>query len=385
MNALLFGTTAFVSALLLFVLEPLVGRMVLPLLGGSAAVWTTCLVVFQALLLLAYAWSHALARLPGGLWTLTHLAVLLAAAAALPIALPANWVPPVGPNPQLRLVGLLLASVGLPFFALATNAPTLQRWFAATDHPRRDDPYFLYGVSNAGSLVGLMLYPIALEPFFSVTAHRWAWSAGYVVLLVLVVACALRRTPGTAEERSAEPTSRTPPASWETAGRWVWLALVPSSLTVGCTAYLSSELAPIPLLWVLPLALYLSTFVLSFTGHIVRPGHRVVQLAAALGLVIATAHVAGQASNAIGLVLHLGALFLVSALCRQTISPASISGSRSAASWGDSSTPSSRPRCSTRRWSTRWSSLRRPWHSLPVPRRRATPRRWCVCYRWLRR
>jgi len=315
MSALLFGTTAFVSALLLFLLEPLVGRMVLPLLGGSAAVWTTCLVVFQALLLLAYAWSHALTRLPRRIWTLVHLAVLLVAAAALPLSLPSDWAPPAGPNPQFPLVGLLLSSVGLLFFALATNAPTLQRWFAATDHPRRDDPYFLYGASNAGSLVGLMLYPVALEPFFSVTEHRWAWSAGYVGFLFLVLACALRRGQGLAGEPPAEPRSSTPPPSWGVAARWVWLAFVPSSLTVGCTAYLSSELAPIPLLWVLPLALYLSTFVLSFTGHVVRPGHRVVQLAAALALVVATAHVAGQSSNATGLALHLGALFLISALC----------------------------------------------------------------------
>jgi hypothetical protein len=315
MNAFLFGTTAFVSALLLFLLEPLVGRMVLPLLGGSAAVWTTCLVVFQALLLLAYAWSHLLIRLPRGIGTLTHLAVLLVAVAALPLSLPPDWSPPAGPNPQFRLVGLLLSSVGLLFFALATNAPTLQRWFAASGHPRRNDPYFLYGASNAGSLVGLLLYPIAFEPFFSVTEHRWAWSAGYVAFLFLVLACALQRTPGGAGAAPAEPTSKTPPPGWGAAGRWVWLAFVPSSLTVGCTAYLSSELAPIPLLWVLPLALYLSTFVLSFTGHVVRPGQRWVQLSAALALVVATAHIAGHASNAMGLALHLGALFLVSALC----------------------------------------------------------------------
>ena len=315
MSAVLFGTTAFLSALLLFLVEPLIGRMVLPLLGGSAAVWTTCLVVFQGLLLLAYAWSHGLTRLPPRAHAWVHVLVLLLAVATLPLSLPRNWVPPVASNPQARLVGLLLSSVGLLFFALATNAPTLQRWFAAGNHPRRDDPYFLYGLSNAGSLVGLMLYPVVLEPFFSVTAHRWAWSVGFIALLFLVVACAVSRARAFDVEGLRRPPLVTPAPTWALAGRWVWLALVPSSLTLGCTTYLSTELAPVPLLWVLPLALYLGTFILSFTGRIIRPEAPIVRVVSVIALAVATLHIAGRATNATGLLLHLGALFVICALC----------------------------------------------------------------------
>ena len=312
--AVLFGGTLFVSALLLFLIQPLVGRLVLPLLGGSATVWTTCLVFFQAVLLVGYAWSHAMTRLPARAQSWVHLGVLLIAVLTLPLRLLGDLIPSATSSPQAGLLAVLLASVGLVFFALATNAPTLQRWFAATGHPRRTDPYFLYSASNAGSLLGLMLYPLVLEPYFTVTQHRWAWTAGYVVLLALVGACALVRwsTPAASAE---SPVPSTPAPSWPTVGRWVWLALVPSSLTIGCTAYLSAELAPVPLLWVVPLAIYLMTFIISFTGHVIRPSNDIVGVCAMLGLLLATSHIAGSATNAIGVALHLGALFLMCALC----------------------------------------------------------------------
>jgi spermidine synthase len=312
--AILFGSTLFVSALLLFMIQPLVGRLVLPLLGGSATVWTTCLVFFQAVLLAGYAWSHAMTRMPARAQSWVHLGVLLMAVLTLPLRLLGDLIPSATSSPQARLLAVLVSSVGLVFFALATNAPTLQRWFAATGHPRRKDPYFLYSASNAGSLLGLMLYPIVLEPYFTVTQHRWAWTAGYVVLLVLMGACALVRwsTPPASAESTAPSTPR---PTWPTIGRWVWLAVVPSSLTIGCTAYLSAELAPVPLLWVVPLAIYLVTFIISFTGHVIRPTNDIVGVSAMMGLLLATMHIAGSATNATGVALHLGALFLICALC----------------------------------------------------------------------
>ncbi len=312
--AVLFGSTLFVSALLLFVVQPLVGRLVLPLLGGSAAVWTTCLVFFQAVLLVGYAWSHAMTRIPARAQSWVHLAVLLIAVVTLPLHLVDELIPSATSSPQSRLLALLSASVGLVFFALATNAPTLQRWFAATGDPRRNDPYFLYSASNAGSLVGLLLYPILLEPYFTVTQHRWAWSVGYVGLVSMVAACAFVRW-STRPVATAPDAVSTPPPTWPTVARWVWLALVPSSLTIGCTAYLSTELAPVPLLWVVPLAIYLVTFIISFTGHVIRPTSDIVGACALMGLLLATMHIAGTATNATGVGLHLGALFLICALC----------------------------------------------------------------------
>jgi spermidine synthase len=315
MTTALFGTTAFLSALLLFLVEPLIGRMVLPRLGGSAAVWTTCLVVFQSLLFLAYAWSHLMARFPARLQPWLHVGILFLGLTTLPLSLPGDFAPPEISSPQARLIVLLLSSVGLSFFALATNAPTLQRWFTASGQEGRNDPYFLYGFSNAGSLIGLLLYPLILEPFFTVTQHRWIWSAGYVVLLAMMAGCGLGRARILRAVGSPEASPATPKPGWALIGRWVCLSLVPSSLTVGCTAYLSTELAPVPLLWVVPLALYLVTFVLSFTGRVVRKDSRVVQLAALIGLAVATAHITGRASNATGLLLHLSALFMICALC----------------------------------------------------------------------
>ena len=317
MTVLLFGATSFLSAMLLFLVEPLVGRMILPRFGGSAAVWTTCLMAFQALLLLSYLCAHLLARLPRRAHRPVHLALLLGGAATLPLRLPVETTA-VGGSPRGDLIRMLLSCVGVSFFALAANAPTLQRWFAATTHERRHDPYFLYGVSNAGSLTGLLLYPLVLEPFLSVTQHRWIWSAGYLLLLVLMTAVASigRVVP----DDTSRGGSFSAPPPWRRVAWWVALAFVPSSLTLGCTEYLSRELAPIPLLWVLPLALYLLTFVSSFSGHVIRPTDKFVRWAALVGLIGATAHVAGRTSNAVGIALHLGALFLLCALCHGKLS-----------------------------------------------------------------
>jgi SAM-dependent methyltransferase len=266
---LLFGCSLFLSATLLFLLQPLMGKMLLPYFGGSSAVWNTCLVFFQALLLAGYSYAHAA---PAWLGTrrhvLVHLVLFAVAAVVLPVAVSAEAAPPPGVDPTAGLLGTLFIAVGLPFFVVSTTAPLVQHWFAATGHPSGRDPYFLYAASNAGSMVGLLAYPFLLEPLVGLRWQAIGWAAGYGLLLLSLAACALfvwreRATLHVAGPRTSGPCEPAAP-SWPTRLRWVALAFVPSSLLLGVTTYLSMDVAPMPLLWVLPLAVYLLSFILVF-------------------------------------------------------------------------------------------------------------------------
>jgi hypothetical protein len=278
----LFGAAIFTGAALVFLVQPMVAKMVLPLFGGSPNVWNTSMVFFQAALLVGYGYAHLSIRLLGVRRQMAlHLAILALPLAALPIVLPAFAAPPVGAPPALWLLGVLLVASGAPYTAVTTASPVLQRWFAGTDHPAARDPYFLYAMGNAGSLLGLLGYPFLIEPNLSVVGQRFVWGAGYVAFVVLVCACALvlvrRRALGTFERagvlgsagESSAPTavdnaSITPDISWRRRLRWVLLAFVPSSLMLGVTNFLSTDIAAVPLLWVVPLSLYLLTFIIAF-------------------------------------------------------------------------------------------------------------------------
>ncbi|WP_406694934.1 fused MFS/spermidine synthase [Singulisphaera sp. Ch08] len=262
---LLFALTLFLSAVLLFSAQPMIAKMVLPLLGGAPAVWTTCMVFFQAALLAGYLYAHATTgwlgiRRQAGL----HALLLLFPWFFLPIGIvEAAGVSLAGStNTTGGLLTLLFMSVGVPFFAVATTAPLLQRWFAGTGHPTAADPYFLYGASNLGSLAALLAYPFVIEPNIPLAKQGELWAGGYVVLAALIVGCAA------AAGRSASPRSHDAqrPVRPETGRwwRWVLLAFIPSSLMLGVTTYLSTDIAPVPLLWVIPLALYLLSFILVF-------------------------------------------------------------------------------------------------------------------------
>src|SRR4051794_21885391 len=242
----------------------MVGKALLPLLGSTPEVWTTTVLFFQAALLAGYAFTHATsARLRPRAQSLPQVALLATAAIALPVTIGAGAGPPASSNPTPWLIGTLLVTAGLPFFALAANGPMLQRWLAATRHRAGRDPYFLFAASNGGSLIGLLAYPLALEPLLTLHDQSDAWAIGYGVAGVLVAACAvaLWLGPGRAAESSAAPARE---IGWRDRRRWVALAAVPSSLMLGTTTYLTRDLTPIPLLWVVPLALYLATFVAAF-------------------------------------------------------------------------------------------------------------------------
>jgi SAM-dependent methyltransferase len=273
----LFSVAAFSGAALLFILELMFSRMVLPLMGGTASVWTTCLLFYQVVLLAGYAYSHIL---PGALGlrrhALLHIALLLFSLLLLPVGVRQELGLPSSEHPVAWLLVLLTASIGLPFLLVSSTAPLLQRWLAATDRPEGVDPYFLYAASNGGSLLALLLYPTVLEPALRLGTQARAWSLGYTILGGLLAICAGWALRGRLAGRSHLATDV--PAPGRSAAsrngdrlRWTALALVPSSLLLGITTYLTADIAAVPLLWVVPLVVYLLTFILTFARRPLLP------------------------------------------------------------------------------------------------------------------
>jgi hypothetical protein len=258
----LFASTLFLTSTLLFVLEPLIAKGLLPVLGGGAAVWTTAVAFFQLALFVGYLYAHL-----GSTWlglrrhAWLHLGLLAAVAVALPLRAPSGWAPPPA-HQALWLFGKLAVSIGPVFVLLAATAPLVQRWLASTTHPAARDPYFLYAASNAGSLAALLAYPILIEPLLGLTWQRRIWTTGLGAAVVLLAACAAgARRYGIATD-AAPPAQAAP--TWRDRGRWLALSAVPSSLLLSVTSYVITDLVTLPLLWVAPLALYLSTFIFAF-------------------------------------------------------------------------------------------------------------------------
>jgi hypothetical protein len=279
----LFAVTLFLSATLLFMVQPMIAKMILPKLGGTPAVWNTCMVFFQAALLAGYAYAHATTAWLGvRRQALVHTLVVLLPVLVLPIAVSEAWVPPTDGYPVPAVLGLLALSVGLPFLVVSTSAPLLQKWFAGTGHASAQDPYFLYAASNFGSILALIAYPVVLERHLKLVHQSRLWEAGYYAFAVLSALCAFRlwRSPITEKETRRQGDKETEGAANGSASlspalrvslsparrlHWVVLAFVPSSLMLGVTTYLSTDIASIPLIWVVPLALYLLSFILVFS------------------------------------------------------------------------------------------------------------------------
>lgn len=275
--AIVWSGTIFLSAFLLFLVQPMMAKMILPMLGGTPAVWNACMLFFQTTLLAGYGYVHLLnSWIAPRRQVFVHLVLLAVPLLLLPIGLPAGWTSPDQANPMLWVLLLLTLSIGLPFFMLSTTAPLLQRWFSWTTHPSARDPYFLYAASNAGSMVALLGYPFIIEPWFPLRgiqelSQTMLWSIGYGVLVALLGTCAwlLRRVHvnGAAASTSRSDTQTgAPPSSLPmlTRLRWILLAFIPSSLLLGATTHITLNVAAIPLLWVVPLALYLLSFIIVF-------------------------------------------------------------------------------------------------------------------------
>jgi SAM-dependent methyltransferase len=338
-----FTAAVFLSAFLLFLVQPMFGKMVLPLLGGSPAVWNTCMLFFQAALLGGYLYAHQSSRWTVRRQAVVHLTLLALAALALPVSV-RDAVPPGGGAPVPWLLGLMMMTVGAPFLVLSGTGPILQRWFSRSGHAQAAEPYQLYAASNLGSALSLIAYPFLMEPRMRLAGQSGAWTAGYVLLLLTIAGCAWlvwRRADATAPASASPETTTTdatassasPEAAMATAGEssggaaeadsrdvvttrdrviWTGLAFIPSSLLLAVTTYITTDLSPAPLLWVLPLALYLLSFTLVFArrpliAHEWMVGVHPSAIAIAV-LLLATGYVTRPA---ITVPLHLIALFVV--------------------------------------------------------------------------
>ncbi len=328
MLAVLYATTLFVGAALLFLVQPLVGKLLLPLVGGTPGVWNTCMVFFQIVLLAGYLYAHrSTGRLGVRRQTVFHLLALATVVVSFKVAVaitgsPVAVVPSMLPDDQdssfLMVIRLGLAvgvAVGVPFFVLSTTSPLLQRWFASTGHPAAKDPYFLYAASNAGSLLGLLAYPLVIEPRLTLYEQQWVFTGGVIGYVAMVVACSLTviRKPAT----ELKPTeSLSPKPDRLRIVRWVMLAGLPSSLLLGVTTHVSTDLAPVPLLWVVPLALYLMSFILVFARW-PDSVHRVVGRVTPMLLLFVVLTLLTNAAEPLAVVgmLHMLAFFGVCLVC----------------------------------------------------------------------
>lgn len=254
----------FLSAALLFSVQPLFTRMVLPVLGGSPSVWSVAMVMFQAILLAGYAYAHALSSCASiRRATIIHVAVMVAATAFLPIALPTDKAIPAGDGSVTWFIQIFVMTVAVPFFAVAGNGPLLQSWFSRSGHAAGEDPYHLYAASNIGSFVGLLSYPLIIEPRFGLLAQSSLWSLGFAMLAVLIAAAGM--AAGQARPQAiVQRDLKAAPIALSRLGQWIALAFIPSALLVAVTAHISADIAAAPFLWVVPLALFLLTFVLTF-------------------------------------------------------------------------------------------------------------------------
>ena len=315
-----YGLTIFLSAFLLFQVQPIVGKMILPWFGGSASVWTTCMLFFQVLLLLGYFYSHWVVRFlsPRG-QSLLHVGLLSLCLLLLPISPSPEWRPTGAENPTLRILLLLAATIGLPYFVLSTTGPLIQAWFAR-ERPG-SVPYRLFALSNLGSLLALLAYPVLVEP---VLATRWQsviWSSLFVGFALLCALLAWRgsRAPDT---RSAMHHEDAPAPGGRDLLAWGTLAACPSILMIADTSYLTENIAPMPLLWVIPLALYLLSFVLCFEGgHWYKRALFLPLLALGLGFL---AYLPTQPIDALPVVwaigLNLTAFFVACMVCHGELS-----------------------------------------------------------------
>lgn len=268
-TAWLFAATTFTASALVFLVQPMFAKMVLPKLGGSPAVWNTCVLFFQTTLLAGYFYAHLTTRLLGARrQALVHLVLIAAALACLPLRIGEEY-PQAGSDPVWWLLFTMIARLGLPFLAVSTMAPLVQQWFSTIPGPSRSDPYFLYAASNVGSMLALLAYPLILERLFGTRVHTELWLAGYLLLLMLVAACVWQLYRSGHE--TAHAVRQTGRAGWRQRAQWTMLACVPSSLMLGVTTHISTDLAAIPLLWVLPLAAYLLTFILAFSTRVWIP------------------------------------------------------------------------------------------------------------------
>ncbi len=317
----LFAFAIFTSASLVFLVQPMITKLVLPMLGGSPAVWNTAMVFFQAALLLGYGYAHLLQRVKSlRVQLVTHLVLLALAALFLPLQVTGVFGEPNPATPILWLLGVLALSVGAPFAVLSATAPLLQAWYARVraGHPDAKNPYVLYAASNLGSFIALLAYPAIMEPLLRLQSQTLVWSIGYGFFFILAVGLAAvawgaRRSP------EAAPLARTAPVPMREKVIWVLLAAAASSLMLGVTQHLTTDVASAPFLWVIPLALYLLTFVIAFSNRPLIQWPATLLMQAVFVSICAWMLPFNTAYWAMLFVVHLGTFFFTALLCHQNL------------------------------------------------------------------
>jgi len=260
---ILYTLTIFLSAYLLFLVQPMIGKVLLPSLGGTPSVWNTAMVFFQLLLLLGYLYAHIIGKIKTVQTQLIIHGVLMGLAfMTLPMAL--SFPPPNDiENPLIWQMVTMGGLIGLPFFILSTSAPLIQKWFSMSDHSNAKNPYFLYAASNVGSLLALILYPVLVERFFPLAEQALGFQIGFAILISCILLCGLSIRKAT--QKNIDVIEHSPAPNYKTILTWLFLAFVPSSLMLGFTSFVTTDIGSTPLFWVVPLTLYILSFILAFS------------------------------------------------------------------------------------------------------------------------
>jgi hypothetical protein len=311
---LLYGAALLLAALLLFWIQPLYTKMALPIFGGAPAVWTTASMFFQVALLAGYLYAHLISKAVSFRWQVVlHLALLALVFLLLPVRIGEDPGAAAAQEPVTALLRLLALGLGLPFFAIAATAPLLQRWFSQTRHPDAADPYFLYVASNVGSTVALVSFPLVIEPALGLAQQSLIWTWGYALLVLLIAACAVRAWRYRAASGATHAAAGSAPVPWRERALWVLLAFAPSSLMLGVTQHITSEIAAVPLLWLAPLALYVITFINAFARRPWLKLEWAARLQPLLVILLALVWVLNIYLSVF--VLHLAAFFVTALMC----------------------------------------------------------------------
>jgi hypothetical protein len=317
----LFALTIFTSAGLVFLVQPMVAKLVLPLLGGSPSVWNTSIAFFQTALLVGYGYAHLLQRIASiRTQAMVHLAALALAALALPLHVTGLFGESSSNHPSLWLLGVLAVSVGAPFAVLSATAPLVQAWHARTVHAETGaEPYVLYAASNLGSLLALVAYPVLVEPLAAVKSQTLGWSLGYGVFILLMGSLAYSVSKARSVAADTSVASVGPAPTWRQRLVWIALAAIPSSLMLGVTTHITTDVASAPFLWVIPLALYLGTFIIAFSEKPIL-SQRMTLMFQAAAVAGCAALLPFKSSNIVlQLFVHLSAFFFTALMCHQAL------------------------------------------------------------------
>ncbi len=316
-----YTATLLLSAFLLFLIQPMFGKMVLPILGGVPAVWITAMLFFQVAVLAGYCYAHGLARLlPIRTQATVHMLLVIPFLLFLPISLPDGLVAPAIENPAFWQLGVMLVTVGGPVFVLSASAPLLQNWFAHTGHKDADNPYFLYSASNLGSLTALIAYPFVVEPALTISSQSLWWAAGYCGFSLLIIGAALAPQGRRVAQNRSTTTEAGETVTWSRKLLWIVLAFAPSSLMLGVTTFITTDLASVPLLWVVPLALYIGSFVIAFARRAAPYAPMIRRVQFGVLLVLLVLQLLHPSSPILfQIIFHLLLFFMTALVCHQEL------------------------------------------------------------------